>query len=358
MKNILLVCFITIFFTACSSTTQNKISEHSTYKNNQNFGYQNANVKSESFFDNFKSSQKIALLFCSKKIGHYGINASNTASAYMLVTKDKFHIEVIDIEDEGIESIQNGLKTISKLGITKVISLITNEGYDNFISQDTLNSFEFFMPLVHTNNVITKKENIIYGGVDYQKQFESLLAYSNGKNIEFFDNTLFGDTLNKQLNKTTSNILFASQINDFTGEYQTLLEDNKAKLNDSTLFLNTPIVKTSILLSQIQANDVTPKRILSTQINYTPLILKLTQTQDRKDLIIANSITKIDPRLRETITVLNGDIEYDWLNYATLIGIDYLVSDSKSLVPEIKENQVQYPVTLYRVKNNSFQKIK
>jgi SRSO17 transposase len=116
------------------------------------------------------------------------------------------------------------------------------------------------------------------------------------------------------------------------------------------------MVKSSILLSQIRGKDLKPYRILSTQLNYNPLIISLTQRADRTKLVFANSIGKVDEELEENISLLGADIKYNWVNYSTLIGIDYLVRNTTPVFDllsyDIENNQVQYDVNI--VKNDGY----
>ena len=70
-----------------------------------------------------------------------------------------------------------------------------------------------------------------------------------------------------------------------------------SRLSDATVFLNVPLVKASMVSSQMRLYDVKFNALLSTQINYAPSIFKLTQPQDREKLYIANSISKTDGAL-------------------------------------------------------------
>ncbi len=62
------------------------------------------------------------------------------------------------------------------------------------------------------------------------------------------------------------------------------MKDNR--ILGSTIILNTPIVKSSIILSQITAFEVEPAKVLSTQLNYNPLLVKLTQEKIEKTFML------------------------------------------------------------------------
>ena len=125
------------------------------------------------------------------------------------------------------------------------------------------------------------------------------------------------------------------------------------------MFLNTPIIKSSILLSQLRAYDTVPYIILSTQLNYTPLVISLTQYPDRKKFIVANSIEKVNLKLEESLALLDVDVAYNWVNYSTLIGIDsiFFKDESKLFPNKIVDNQVQYETTLHKNTRHGFKKL-
>jgi hypothetical protein len=239
-----------------------------------------------------------------------------------------------------------------------IVAVVTNSSYKNLILADDISDFNIFLPLIHKNNVSKVLENIIYGGVDYRRQLETLTNYSPIQNIELYDNSLFGQTLHNVLLDVNPSILFAKEVNDASGKYSSYLNENLKTMSDFGIYLNTPVVKSSILLSQFTANDINVSRILSTQINYTPLILSLTQTNDRKNLLIANSISKVPIQLKENIYNLGANITYDWLTYSTVVGLDYFASNEKKLEPNIIINQqVIYDIKVYKVKAHSFSKV-
>ena len=61
-----------------------------------------------------------------------------------------------------------------------------------------------------------------------------------------------------------------------------------SSLNNTSLYLNTQLVTASLIASQLRANDIRPYALLSTQVNYNPLLLTLTQYEDRdNDLALA-----------------------------------------------------------------------
>jgi SRSO17 transposase len=216
--------------------------------------------------------------------------------------------------------------------------------------------------LIHRDDI--KKEqnfenlNILFGAISYKDQFDKLIEYCKGYPlVEFYDNSSIGYTLHHYLKD--KKIVYKKKIDDNNGRYKNFLKDNK-RLNGAAIILNTPIVKSSILLSTITSKEVPYSKILSTQLNYTPLLLSLTQKHDRRGLIVANSIGDIPEDLIEYNQLIGNNINYSWVNYSTIIGVEYLINKNIDIFKDltIENRQVKFPVKLYYVGDNSFVRIK
>jgi SRSO17 transposase len=113
-----------------------------------------------------------------------------------------------------------------------------------------------------------------------------------------------------------------------------------------------------MVLSQLTLYDINVTNILSTQINYDPLILSITQAKDRNNMIIANSVTIKNNILIETNHLLNNDIVYDWINYATTVGVDFFFSmatrNEREYTLEMSDNQIVYPISLVQPSYSRF----
>jgi aryl-phospho-beta-D-glucosidase BglC (GH1 family) len=84
----------------------------------------------------------------------------------------------------------------------------------------------------------------------------------------------------------------------------------------------------------------------------------MTQYQDRKNMIIANSITQNNDVLIETNSILGNDIVYDWINYTTTVGIDYfsyiINGQKREYDIENLNNQMIYPIKLLQPSVSKF----
>ncbi len=113
-------------------------------------------------------------------------------------------------------------------------------------------------------------------------------------------------------------------------------------------------------MSQLTLYDTNATNVLSTQINYDPLLLSMTQYRDRKDMVVANSITEHNNVLIETNALLGNDIVYDWINYTTTIGVDYFYSlitnEERTYKTKLEDNQMIYDIELLQPSHSKFKK--
>jgi len=84
----------------------------------------------------------------------------------------------------------------------------------------------------------------------------------------------------------------------------------------------------------------------------------MTQYIDRKNMIIANSITEQNNELIQINALLGNDIVYDWINYTTTVGIDYfyylLTFENRQYNIDLKNNQMQYDIKLVQPSYSKF----
>ena len=305
------------------------------------------------------TNNEIAIIFSSKEIGKWAFNATNSAINYLIYKDNDFKIKVFDIANEDIKSIQKAFTKISQENITKVLALLTYDGASKLSQIIDINKYDVYLPLIHKDILNLHIDSIVYGSIDYFQQFNKLIQYTNGKNVNFYDNSNIGKRLTNSLKKTNINLVYSKEIKNNNAKYSEFINKRNKKLQKSTLFLNTPIVKSSIILSQLQAKEIKIKRILSTQLNYTPFILSLTQKQDRRNLLIANSISNTNAMLEEYNKLLDNDIKYNWVNYSTIIGVQYLLNHTlDNFKPiTIKNNQVQYAVKIIKTTNYALKEL-
>lgn len=309
-----------------------------------------------------QKGETIAVVFPSSDIDRYALEATNTLNSYLLESEKNFSIETFDMMVQSKNNILKVFDRIGKKNIKKVILLITKD-YVNLLQYvQGLENYKIVLPLVHkyeqTLNDKLVQPNIVYGAISYKKQFDKLIAYAkNYSLVEFYDNSPIGDTLHKYVKQ--NNLKYSRIIDDNNGRYKTILKYHKNKIDNSAVILNTPIVKSSILLSAATAEELEIPLVLSTQLNFTPLLFSLTQVHDRKNLVIASSIGELPADLREYNNILGNNILYNWVNYSCIVAAEYLIHGNINRFEElaIKDNQIIYPVKLYDVKYYSFKLI-
>lgn len=307
--------------------------------------------------------ETIGMVFPSSDIDRYALEATNTLNTYLLHKKGHYALETFDMLVQNKKNILKSFEQIKAKGIKKVILMITKD-YVNYLQYvPDLDTYEIVLPLVNKYEQILEDRllasNILFGAISYKRQFDKLISYSKGYSlVEFYDNSPIGDTLHNYVKD--KNLKYSRMIDDNNGRYKNILRYHKSKIKKAAIILNTPIVKSSILLSASIAEEIYPPLVLSTQLNYTPLIFSLTQVNDRKNLVVASSIGELSPNLKEYNKLLGNNILYNWVNYSSIVAAEYLLEKSIDSFKDLKieDNQIIYPVKLYDVKYYSFKEIK
>jgi len=324
---------------------------------------------------------KIAILLPYKKIGKYASSTVNASFAYLMTKTNPFTLKSYKVENEELETLQTALSKIENDGFKYIIAPLTKEGGSNIAmvsSQATI-----YFPTLHTKDINTSKTNFLFGAIDYEAQSDLLLQEavsplvifsdksSTGKKLALYQeesflhpkqqenmsNNLFSEFFQTQQNNTDKNIIQDKRqvikyfISRRTTNLERYLKENE-KITNASFFINTPVVKSGMILSQLTLYDTNATNVLSTQINYDPLILSMTQYIDREKMIVANSIIEQNDFVTETNSLLGNDIVYDWINYTTTVGIDYFYSDITGEPREYKvtlnKNQMIYKIELLR----------
>lgn len=314
---------------------------------------------------------RIAIMLPEKIIGRYAATTTNAVLAYLLGKNRYFHLKTFQIGNETPESIQNGLDRIAREHFFYVIAPLTKNGAQtvaNLNPQPTI-----YFPTVNIHDINASGERLYYGGIDYRSQIELLIHEAASPLVIFYDKSSLGEELKERVIEafTTHNReadpefflhsepkIYTYPIGKHTTNLKSILSKNE-KITQGTFFLNTPLVKSGMIMSQLTLYDVNASRILSTQINYDAMLFDITQRRDRENMIIANSILTQNSVLVESNKLLNNDIEYDWINYATTLGIDFFYHLSTQSPREypvpILSHQVVYPVKLFQPNGSRFE---
>jgi len=342
---------ITIYNLPNTSFETNKTTQYPTYETNSSISNENIEnnetnqtITFEEVFNSNIQSKKpsidIAVIINKKLFKKYLPTIINSLNAYFLYKQSEFNLTIYDTNQT-----KEALKHPNIIYYTYDINK-TNElkDYNN----------TFYFPIINKNEVNFTKNNFFFGGIDYKSQIQKFTPLiETNSTIAINDTTL------------TSKNLFSIEKRFFrviSYKYNNIYFKD---LNNSYILLNTSPQKSAQVLSNIYYQNIEPNLILSTQINYTPLLFALTQKESLKKLIIANSLINIPKELIEINMLLNSDIKFNWLNYSSSIlcnkiyntlsdGDIYLMND---FLIYIFDNQINYKTNLYQIFNNAFKRI-
>lgn len=303
-----------------------------------------------------KADVKLAFVYPSSLVSKYAKNSINTVLAYLSFVSSNYNLVVIDSINESLSNIEKAFDKVREENITKVIALYTPSSI-NTLSRLSLDEIYVYLPLIEKKEALQNNDNLIFGSLSYEEQLKKLSYYSEGSNVLFYQDTYLGTKLKNTYENVVPYTIARKEIRKSETNFKHIVLDQR--LNNSSIFLNTDIVKSSLILSQLYANEIHPKIIFSTQINFDPMLMTLTQTKDREKLILANSIEDVDARLRDEVSVYGGDIIYEWVDYSTLVGTNYLLNGNNDLIPtKIVDNQANYNTRLFKSMDYGFVEIK
>ena len=330
---------------------------------------------------------RIALLLPHRIIGRYAFSTTNAVFAYMLTKNRAFEIKSYQIENEEPEELAKTLEAIKNDAYYYMIAPVTKDGATAIAQIHP--DLNIYFPTINKNDIATTSSSLYFGGIDYRAQIDTLLTQATSPLVIFYDKSRLGKELqsytrerflamDRNATHTEPNLYenipeyteneppaalaeqdaqtlpepresFSYAIEKRTSNLERQIKDN-AKIQNGSFVLNTPIVKSGMVMSQLTLYDANVTNILSTQINYDPLIFSMTQYNDRKNMIIANSIGKNNNILIETNTFLNNDIVYDWINYASTVGADFffhmITQNEREYNLPMVDNQIEYPISL------------
>lgn len=308
-------------------------------------------------------SLRIAVLVPSSVIGRYASMVTDGISAFLIDKGVNFTIKVYDSETEELDALKEQAEAINKDGYKYIVAPLTQKGAETLASLGMHDNI-IYIPTVNKKDVAISKENIIYGGIDYKNQLRELSAYEKGTKIVIFEEPV--DLSRKLTTYADESIMLPPKVVEIKTKrtkFQDVFLEEELDLN-TTILLNTRPVMTSLILSQLTYFDVNVSAVLTTQINYNPMILSLTQEKDLEKLFVANSITKEFDKLYEINRLTDNDLLFNWIVYSTSIGVDLIKQDyfgkeidhSKTFDVGVIDGNVEYPVNIYKVDKKRFTK--
>ncbi len=335
------------------------LSAFSALMERHGFGLAYANRNSD-------AQVKIALILPKKSIGSYSLSSINTVLAYLTSQKNSFYFEVFDIADENLQAFSSTLGTIENRGFGGAILIATTKAIP-FIPQLTP-KIPFFVASIHKEQILTHNtlsSKIIFGGISYHEQIKALKRFSeySAPTVLFNDESATGFRIARDIKKEGFTIALEQNFNSKNiAQFGKDIQKKSHFLRGSNIFLNTPVNNSALILSQLAYNRITPRVILTTQLGFSHALFSLTQPISRFSLYIS-SITGGDMKnIKEYAALLDVDLQYDWIHYATAIGTEYiyhqLFNDEKKWFKEnVELNQVRYDTKIYRARENFFEVI-
>lgn len=307
--------------------------------------------------DSSNAKMQVAFVYPSKLVEKYAKGSLNAISGYLSYQKAEYNLVVIDCENESYDNISSAFSKVKQQGITKIVGLFTPNAIGN-LNKAVSSDLKVFLPLIEKKDSPENNNSLIFGSISYDDQLKKLSYYSTGTNAMFYQDSYLGLKLKKSYDSVVDGTGIVKEIGKNDTNFKNIAGD--ARLNNASLFLNTDTVKTALILSQMRSFDISPKMIFSTQLNYDQALMGLTQDKDRERLVIANSIDKINPKLKDEIANFGGNVNYEWVEYATLVGINYLYNGgNSSLIPtQVVNNQAMYNPRLYKSTEVGFLEIK
>lgn len=288
-----------------------------------------------------KPSLDVAIVIDKKLFNPYLLSIINSLNSYFIYKKVDFNLSVYDINE-----------TDKALKHKNIIFYTYNTNFLN--SLVNVNQNNFYFPMINKSDTEINTTNFYFGGIDYKSQLNKLSDFiEQGNIVAINDGTL------------TSQKLYSLESQLFEIIPIGFHEINYEDLNDSYIFLNTSPQKTVQILSDLYYKNINPKLILSTQINYSPILIALTQKEALNKLIVANSIINPPLELLDINRLLSSDIKFNWLNYSASVlcndiynkfsgGDQYFMNDFSLYM---FNNQINFKTKLYQVVFKAFKEI-
>lgn len=299
---------------------------------------------------------KVALIIPQDVIKSYSVVVSDSVFAYIFKRDVGSHIEIFYSGDESAENLNLAINRAKNAGFKYLIAPLTTNGLE-IVNSDDYDDLIFYIPTINIKNISNPRSNLFFGGIDYEAQIQKLLQKANHKISAFGDGSRVSNMLNEIVATNSTN----PYIQNIEGsDIKLNFLKNNYKVKNSSIFLNTPLIKSALLSSQFRVFELEPYILLSTQLNYNSALISLTQSGDRKNLYIANSIMTPDSQLETLSAILGEKLAYDWVAYSTMIGMDfiylnYINKSAQAIFKEnMQDNQIQYNINIMRAGNYGF----
>jgi len=305
-----------------------------------------ANQEIEVFNDNFVTQQsqvKLALVGNKKKYFPIIKKMMNSLNAYFYYKNTEYKIRFFD-EKTDIDTIIKNYKDIIYFTTDK------NKVY-------ALKDYNatFYIPTFNQNDFNQSFSNIKFGLINFKDQIKKLSTFVT-TNSAVVVHTNLGTLPARLLKYEQEQNLSLRIINADKIRYKYYA------LRNRYVFFNTYVNQTSQILANLVAKNIRTKLQLSTQQNYSDKLIQLSQPQNLKKIVLANSIVNYPSDLVDINKNFSGDFRYFWLNYvvsalANVIYNKQMQQDEFYLNDfgmYMFNNQVNYPTQIFKVFRGAF----
>ena len=333
-----------------SNEINNSIEINTSIKSENNITETNNTIvfKAKTIEENFNmdfisqnTKVSFAVIIDKAKFFKFVPSILNSINAYLIQKGVDFNI-----------SVYNNDVNISSLPQKYIIDIETDKSkIANFKNYNKI----FFIPTFNKNDFNESFKNIYFGGIDFKQQLNQFNNFINSRLITI-----------SQKSQISQKLLEYEKENPFFIKNYNASNINYDRLDNSFVILNTDTSKSAQILSKITSKNIKPLLIFSPQLCYSPSIIFLTQPQDTKKLLIANSILNTPSNIEDYANLLNSDIKYNWLNYATNILVNkiYNMQNNSDMFYMsdfyiyIFDNQINYHTKLYQIKKGAFKEVR
>lgn len=318
---------------------------------------------------------KIALLIPQKSIGRYSSTSADSILLYLIASGLDFEFKTFNSYNEDKENLIKAYNDAQNENYNVVIAILTPKGLGALLKDNDNIKTPLFIPSMHRKQAgeFSDYRNVFFGGIDYEKQIDMIANVANAKDsvIVLDDDGYIGRMLGAMLRGKARSVAFSAVIDSKTSNnFKEIIPKFRAKIRKSVVVLNTSVVKSGLIVPQIGNTNTMPIAFLSTQMNYNLSLLSLIPKEDTDRLFIVSSISpNIDEKILAFGELMNTDVQYDWVNYATMVSLDSFIAFSdkkfsfKSFdVPKTERffseilngNQIEYNDMFYGVKDSHF----
>ncbi|RDU71342.1 hypothetical protein CQA66_06625 [Helicobacter aurati] len=315
-----------------------------------------------------QAAVRIALLIPQKNIGRYSVSSADSILTYLIAKGGDFEFNVFDSQNEESPNLQKTYAQIQEQDFNYIIAILTNKGLENLINSTEI-TIPVFVPTLNKVHISPSlnTQNILFGGIDYNKQITMLLDLAHNKKakiVSYNDDGLVGKMLGNLVAAQSEDIFIAETIDSKKAtKFTESINKIKKHLKESIIILNTSVTKSGLIIPQIGNTSNMPIAFLSTQMNYNPYLLRLIPKEDSTKIFVVSAINQINNKLLAFSDLLSADLQYDWVNYATALAVDILLTTNtkggiRFFSEKLQGNQVLYYDRFYGVKDSHFVPVK